>query len=197
MGTVIQNSDNIDDDEDLNVDGDEPYGQSQYSAHDVIIPASGSTKEHNENLYLRKLVVGQEYPNNSTGSRDEAMDTTIVLDQEIYTNGENSGESSSSTKSLKKINRTGDTSSLAGLSEDNKNQIIEALKTKLREYEQQRSNNKCKCLICMDECRIPVVSICCWHVYCEECWLRTLGHRKLCPQCNMITSPTDLRRIYM
>lgn len=74
--------------------------------------------------------------------------------------------------------------------------IIDALKEKIREYE-IIIRNKSKCLICMDEFRIPVVSICCWHVHCEECWLRTLGARKLCPQCNMITSPTDLRRIYM
>lgn len=75
-------------------------------------------------------------------------------------------------------------------------QIIESLKEKIREYE-AIIKNKSKCLICMDEFRIPVVSICCWHVHCEECWLRTLGARKLCPQCNMITSPTDLRKIYM
>lgn len=75
-------------------------------------------------------------------------------------------------------------------------QIIDALKEKIREYE-TIIRNKSKCLICMDEFQIPVVSICCWHVHCEECWLRTLGARKLCPQCNMITSPTDLRRIYM
>ncbi|CAG2053280.1 unnamed protein product [Timema podura] len=43
----------------------------------------------------------------------------------------------------------------------------------------------------------PVISVCCWHVHCEECWLHTLGAKKLCPQCNMITSPSDLRRIYM
>lgn len=74
--------------------------------------------------------------------------------------------------------------------------IIEALKEKIREYE-AIIKNKSKCLICMDEFRVPIVSICCWHVHCEECWLRTLGARKLCPQCNMITSPTDLRKIYM
>lgn len=77
---------------------------------------------------------------------------------------------------------------------------------------------------------VPLVSVSCWHVHCEECWLRTLvstdfitrslpfrccvvvlmwifyhdffflnwqGAKKLCPQCNMITSPSDLRRIYL
>lgn len=48
--------------------------------------------------------------------------------------------------------------------------IIEALKEKIREYE-TIIRNKSKCLICMDEYRIPVVSICCWHVHCEVCSL--------------------------
>ncbi|TNM88048.1 hypothetical protein fugu_006269, partial [Takifugu bimaculatus] len=43
----------------------------------------------------------------------------------------------------------------------------------------------------------PLTSIQCWHVHCEECWLRTLGAKKLCPQCNTITSPGDLRRVFL
>uniref|UniRef100_A0A8W7PQ65 RING-type domain-containing protein n=1 Tax=Anopheles coluzzii TaxID=1518534 RepID=A0A8W7PQ65_ANOCL len=74
--------------------------------------------------------------------------------------------------------------------------IIESLKAKIREYEGYIQNRP-KCLICMDDFRKPIVSVCCWHVYCEECWLHTLGAKKLCPQCSMITSPTDLRRIYL
>ncbi|XP_052332921.1 E3 ubiquitin-protein ligase RNF220-like isoform X4 [Oncorhynchus keta] len=48
-----------------------------------------------------------------------------------------------------------------------------------------------------DSYTMPLTSIQCWHVHCEECWLRTLGNKKLCPQCNTITSPGDLRRVYM
>lgn len=79
----------------------------------------------------------------------------------------------------------------------NNQQIIESLKAKIRDYETQIKNKGNLCIVCMDDFKIPVVSICCWHVHCEECWLRTLGARKLCPQCNMITSSADLRRIYM
>ncbi|XP_033109274.1 E3 ubiquitin-protein ligase RNF220-like [Anneissia japonica] len=43
----------------------------------------------------------------------------------------------------------------------------------------------------------PLVSVQCWHVHCQECWLRTLGAKKLCPQCNMITAPAQLRKIYL
>ncbi|KAL7879833.1 hypothetical protein SRHO_G00020870 [Serrasalmus rhombeus] len=48
-----------------------------------------------------------------------------------------------------------------------------------------------------DSYTAPLTSIQCWHVHCEECWLRTLGNKKLCPQCNTITSPGDLRRVYL
>uniref|UniRef100_A0A8C9S9S7 Ring finger protein 220a n=1 Tax=Scleropages formosus TaxID=113540 RepID=A0A8C9S9S7_SCLFO len=48
-----------------------------------------------------------------------------------------------------------------------------------------------------DSYTMPLASIQCWHVHCEECWLRTLGNKKLCPQCNTITSPGDLRRVYL
>ncbi|CAH1153765.1 unnamed protein product [Phaedon cochleariae] len=77
--------------------------------------------------------------------------------------------------------------------------VLEVLKNKIRELENRGQNKDevYKCLICMERYRTPVISVCCWHVHCEECWLQTLGAKKLCPQCNMITSPADLRRIYM
>lgn len=76
---------------------------------------------------------------------------------------------------------------------------LEVLKSRIRELEGKELNREeiYKCLICMERYRTPVTSVCCWHVHCEECWLQTLGAKKLCPQCNMITSPADLRRIYM
>lgn len=174
------------------MDGDDShvYGQSQYSECDVILPTTTDTtnkKEENANLYLRKLVVGQD-PNGSGSSNNVgAIDTP------------NTKKSIDEIRKCEKMDidlHQTENESNHTLSSDNKMQIIHSLKAKIRELESHISN-KCKCLICMDEFRIPVVSICCWHVHCEECWLRTLGARKLCPQCNMITSPSDLRRIYM
>lgn len=77
--------------------------------------------------------------------------------------------------------------------------LIEVLKNKIRELENREKYQAevYKCLICMERYRTPVISVCCWHVHCEQCWLLTLGAKKLCPQCNMITSPGDLRKIYM
>ncbi|XP_044766078.1 E3 ubiquitin-protein ligase Rnf220 [Coccinella septempunctata] len=84
-------------------------------------------------------------------------------------------------------------------SEKGADPIVQVLKAKIRELEnrEQFREDNYKCLICMDKYRTPVISVCCWHVHCEQCWLQTLGAKKLCPQCNMITSPSDLRRIYM
>ncbi|GFY73065.1 e3 ubiquitin-protein ligase Rnf220 [Trichonephila inaurata madagascariensis] len=73
--------------------------------------------------------------------------------------------------------------------------IISSLKEKIKDLGDQ--NKDVKCLICMDSYTKPVVSTTCWHVHCEECWLMTMGVKKLCPQCNMIVFPTDLRRIYL
>lgn len=54
-----------------------------------------------------------------------------------------------------------------------------------------------KCSVCWETLRQPsVVSVNCWHVCCEECWLRTLGTKRLCPQCSCITNPADLRKIF-
>ncbi|KAL7828994.1 hypothetical protein SRHO_G00326280 [Serrasalmus rhombeus] len=83
------------------------------------------------------------------------------------------------------------------VSDDSLN-TLEALKTRIRDLEKQLTRgDRIKCLICMDSYTIPLTSIQCWHVHCEECWLRTLGAKKLCPQCNTITSPGDLRRVYL
>lgn len=76
--------------------------------------------------------------------------------------------------------------------------VLEVLKNRIKDLESKENRDDVyKCLICMERYRTPVISVCCWHVHCEECWLQTLGAKKLCPQCNMITSPADLRRIYI
>lgn len=84
------------------------------------------------------------------------------------------------------------------LEESKEDPIIAVLKKRISELEgREQCREVYKCLICMERYRTPVVSVSCWHVHCEQCWLQTLGAKKLCPQCNVITSPADLRRIYM
>ncbi|XP_059609085.1 E3 ubiquitin-protein ligase RNF220-like [Phlebotomus argentipes] len=170
VGTVVTKENPDEDDEDLNVDGDDTqvYGPSQYSEKDVIPPPSSLSSEEENGEYLRRLVTG-------SSSRVISPDPP-----ELEKVDEMSPYPTPEAKNIGKPHEI----------------TIEALKQKILEFE-RGSRNKCKCLICLDEFRVPVVSISCWHVHCEECWLRTLGARKLCPQCNMITSPSDLRRIYL
>ncbi|ORX93055.1 hypothetical protein K493DRAFT_38820 [Basidiobolus meristosporus CBS 931.73] len=80
---------------------------------------------------------------------------------------------------------------------DNATQLlIESLKAQVQE-QKALSEAVQRCVICLDPYRSPLVSVSCWHVHCEKCWLHTLGAKKLCPQCQCITQPTDLRRIYL
>ena len=73
---------------------------------------------------------------------------------------------------------------------------VENLIKELRE-ENSRLRETSMCNICMDSYNTPLVSKKCWHVSCEECWMRALGAKKLCPQCKIIIQPKDLRRIYL
>lgn len=208
-----------DEDEDLNVDGDDTqvYGQSQYSERDIILV--DANKE--ENIYLRNLVIGEEATTTTTSQQsncknglgetncqntDGEASTSAFFTNASIAETEIRSESTASSSRITIDLKDGSVSEVTTVtgnqqippqqSDTSTAQVIEALKAKIREYENS-IRNKSKCLICIDEFRVPVVSICCWHVHCEECWLRTLGARKLCPQCNMITSPADLRRIYM
>lgn len=196
--TSITNSAANADDEDLNVDGDDSqiYGSPQYTERNIIVPlAEDNTKE---NLYLRNLVIAQTACSATESSTTPARSSLQRAsdqpeeDMDVQPSSSNSepdcGARDAGSSKVTSVKTSG--------SGDAFMHIIDALKAKVREYE-VIIQNKSKCLICMDDFRVPVVSICCWHVHCEECWLRTLGARKLCPQCNMITSATDLRRIYM
>lgn len=189
IGTNV-NKATEDEDTEVNIDGDEDtqvYGVSQYSERDIILL-------NKDDQRLRDLVIGEEHQLPSTSGTMEAR-------EENNQNVANSVSPSTSSTSDKIDSDTDKLSSSTNLNEapvteHSSQQIVESLKAKIREYE-NFIKNKPKCLICLDDFKNPVVSICCWHVHCEECWLYTLGCRKLCPQCNMITSASDLRRIYL
>lgn len=171
--TAVRVTNAEDTDDELNVDGDETqiYGPPQYSERDVVYPVA---EQRCKDSYLRGLVMANE--------------PITVKRPEV----DNPGEGPSWINAPSTIAATNEHHNNG----DGDDQVVASLKSKIREYE-GFIKNRPKCLICMDDFKKPVVSICCWHVYCEECWLHTLGAKKLCPQCSMITSPTDLRRIYL
>lgn len=175
IGTTITPA--SDDENELNVDGDDTqiYGPPQFSERSIV-PIS----KDESNSYLRELVIGNEPP--TSFQNDEAK--------------EGSSSAASEHESEAPIIEAPEPLNAQQMASHDSNLIIDALTAKIREYERY-IQNKPKCLICLSDFKKPVVSICCWHVYCQDCWLNSLGSRKLCPQCNMITSATDLRRIYL
>lgn len=180
IGTSVTRED---EEAEVNIDGDDAqvYGEAQYSVRDIILL-------NKEDQRLRDLVLGEPAPSTSA-ARDKP--------EENNQNVANSVSPSVSPSSEKDFSMEVDKSPLNSNATDQSSQtIIESLKARIREYE-NLIKYKSKCLICLDDFKKPVVSICCWHVHCEECWLYTLGCRKLCPQCNMITAAADLRRIYL
>ncbi|XP_044055740.1 E3 ubiquitin-protein ligase RNF220 isoform X1 [Siniperca chuatsi] len=173
-----------DSDADLDVDGDDTleYGRAQYTETDVI-PCSGeSSKETTVN------------------SSSMLPDSRVNLEFSKWSNGGSPSTSSGEKvdSSIAGLSKTCKNSEIEMLSEDSTLTTLDALKARIRDLEKQLSKgDRFKCLICMDTYTTPLTSIQCWHVHCEECWLRTLGAKKLCPQCNTITSPGDLRRVFL
>ncbi|XP_076851956.1 E3 ubiquitin-protein ligase RNF220a isoform X10 [Brachyhypopomus gauderio] len=157
-----------DSDADLDVDGDDTleYGKAQYTEADII-PCSGEDQgETKEREALRGAVLNGGMPTNritpefSKWASDEMPSTS---------NGEGSKQEPSSAP------RTCKNSEIEKITEDSTGTTMDALKARIRELEKQiLRGDRYKCLICMDSYTAPLTSIQCWHVHCEECWLRTL-----------------------
>ncbi|XP_058652848.1 E3 ubiquitin-protein ligase RNF220a isoform X10 [Onychostoma macrolepis] len=185
-----------DSDADLDVDGDDTleYGKAQYTEADII-PCSGEDQgEAKEREALRGAVLNGGVPSN----RITPEFSKWVSDEMPSTSNGESSKQEPSSSSSSSAPRTCKNSEIEKITEDSTATTLEALKARIRELEKQiLRGDRYKCLICMDSYTMPLTSIQCWHVHCEECWLRTLGNKKLCPQCNTITSPGDLRRVYL
>uniref|UniRef100_A0AAY4EWX7 RING-type domain-containing protein n=1 Tax=Denticeps clupeoides TaxID=299321 RepID=A0AAY4EWX7_9TELE len=95
---------------------------------------------------------------------------------------ESSKQDCSSAAASSTTPRTCKNSEIDKITEDSTTTTLEALKARIRELEKQiLRGDRYKCLICMDSYTMPLTFIQCWHVHCEECWLWTLGNKKLCP----------------
>ncbi|KAK2577480.1 hypothetical protein KPH14_003578 [Odynerus spinipes] len=181
-------------DVDLVVDGDDvaEFGPAQYSEADVIAPRiDGTPREQKERDALREAVIS---PNAShTPHSDQLAQGLLEVKPEPGT----TSTTSSSTPVPGQGQNEIDEGASSSPRRDGETPVVEALRGRIKELEAEMRGQPFKCLICMEQYKKPVTSVCCWHVHCEQCWLHTLGAKKLCPQCNMITSPSDLRRIYM
>ncbi|XP_072750293.1 E3 ubiquitin-protein ligase Rnf220 isoform X3 [Anoplolepis gracilipes] len=180
-----------DEDVDLVVDGDDvaEFGPAQYSEADVVAPRiDGTSREQKERDALREAVIS---PNTPHTPQQLTPDPGLTAQGLV----EVKPEPGTTTP----VGQQNDPDEGASVSprRDGDTPVMEALRGRIRELEAEMRGQLFKCLICMEPYKKPVTSVCCWHVHCEQCWLHTLGAKKLCPQCNMITSPSDLRRIYM
>uniref|UniRef100_A0A8P0TSX6 E3 ubiquitin-protein ligase RNF220 n=1 Tax=Canis lupus familiaris TaxID=9615 RepID=A0A8P0TSX6_CANLF len=132
------------------------------------------------------------------GAHGGPPSTRITPEFSKWASDEMPSTSNGESSKQEAMQKTCKNSDIEKITEDSAVTTFEALKARVRELERQLSRgDRYKCLICMDSYSMPLTSIQCWHVHCEECWLRTLGAKKLCPQCNTITAPGDLRRIYL
>ncbi|XP_040216893.1 E3 ubiquitin-protein ligase RNF220 isoform X2 [Rana temporaria] len=232
-----------DSDADLDVDGDDTleYGKAQYTEADIIPCTGEEPGEAREREALRGAVLNGGTPS-----------TRVTTEFSKWASDEMPSTSNGENSKLEAMQKTCKNSDIEKITEESTVTTFEALKARIRELERQLSRgDRYKCLICMDSYTMPLTSIQCWHVHCEECWLRTLGcsratnspaqriqhcpavirfhsptppssssltssragalfhiqqpvlmtrlqgAKKLCPQCNTITSPGDLRRVYL
>ncbi|KAI7892063.1 uncharacterized protein EV154DRAFT_203113 [Mucor mucedo] len=168
--------DEDEDEEDLDVEDDDAaqFGQSQYTERDIVVNMDDDTEDASA---LREMVSGgtMRTPTSETEGERQGFEETVSV--------------SGWNHHLKKEahHSTG---------EGHSKLIIDSLKSRIHQLE-NASRSTPRCLICLESYKTPLTSIVCWHVHCEQCWLQTLGSKKLCPQCQKITTPSDLRRIYL
>ncbi|KOX79458.1 hypothetical protein WN51_02723 [Melipona quadrifasciata] len=156
-------------DVDLVVDGDDSaeFGPAQYSEADVVAPRiEGTPKEQKERDALREAVISPNASNTPHTPEQQVGQGLVEVKPEPGT-GTPLGQSEQDETVSASPRRDGDTP------------VIESLRARIRELEAEiRGQIPFKCLICMEQYKNPVTSVCCWHVHCEQCWLHTLWEKK-------------------
>ncbi|CAD6204961.1 GSCOCG00003072001-RA-CDS, partial [Cotesia congregata] len=177
LATATSNrSSNQEEEEDLVVDGDDAaqFGPAQYSEADVIAPrGEGSLREQKERDALREAVISPNAPLTPHTPPDQPHGAQVDVKSEPGTNNNSMSVSPSSTpRQRSDSDDAGSTSSPKREGSDVP--IVDALRSRIRELENEMRGQPFKCLICMEQYKKPVTSVCCWHVHCEQCWLHTL-----------------------
>uniref|UniRef100_H2ZT24 Uncharacterized protein n=1 Tax=Latimeria chalumnae TaxID=7897 RepID=H2ZT24_LATCH len=165
-GFVMCNSkENHDSDADLDVDGDDTleYGKPQYP--------------FKRNQAPRTRVCRQTACISSPAQTSQCRG---------WTSSQIPSTSNGESSKLDTTQKTCKNSEIEKITEDSAVTTFEALKARIRELERQLARgDRYKCLICMDSYTMPLTSIQCWHVHCEECWLRTLVRLSISPLLNL------------
>ncbi|OQR71063.1 E3 ubiquitin-protein ligase Rnf220-like [Tropilaelaps mercedesae] len=180
---------------DLDVDGDEEtiYGQPQFTEADLI-----PTSTDNSTQLIREAMVRTAGANDGTPSGlPSKWDTIEDLSRTDHLDLSHDGDEADQDDEAAKSDRE-EISAPKSNGSSKSALVIDSLKARIRELEaNMAAAERSRCLVCLQPFTSPLASVVCWHVYCQDCWLKTLSCKKLCPLCSMITSPGDLRRIYL
>ncbi|KAG0042847.1 hypothetical protein BGZ83_012119 [Gryganskiella cystojenkinii] len=211
----------IDDDLDIEDDEEDEYGGAQFTERDVVQNEVDPDAEELREIVIASSSAVQRPPSPPPRQRKLAVSSTpsssfdrevdiedmgddpgdvddTVIDEDAEIDLEGDGDENGDAveeEDERESDRVNALISSAFASGDTK-LVIEALRAKIKHLESANKNAP-TCLICLDPYTVPLTSIVCWHVHCEACWMKTLGSKKLCPQCQKITLPKDLRRIYL
>ncbi|KAF9327562.1 hypothetical protein BG006_009156 [Podila minutissima] len=210
-------------DDDLNVEDDEEeeYGGAQFTERDIvmddgddpdadelreIVMASSSAVQRKRLLKKGMKAKKRVRPDRDVDIMDEGDDPGDVDEEEVDEDAEidleGDGQEEEEEEEEEEEDEEEDEEENvdaqlgAAFASGDTRLVIDALRAKIKHLE-SANRNVPSCLICLDPYTVPLTSIVCWHVHCEACWMKTLGSKKLCPQCQKITLPKDLRRIYL
>ncbi|XP_064094934.1 E3 ubiquitin-protein ligase Rnf220-like [Macrobrachium nipponense] len=163
--------------------------EASFSSPDGQGMTTGSSPHNLQNKNTETGIDSVNSPSSSVSQKDSNKDceTDIPQENSRLSSGEDEG-----SDSLRSSFQSGGGVVGAGVGP-----TMEALRARVRELEEERLMGRYSCRVCHGDYDKPVVSISCWHVHCETCWLHALAAKKLCPQCSVITSTSDLRRVYL
>jgi len=176
-----------DDDGDLDIDGDEEnaqFGKQQFTENDVIVPV---TTEGSDEELLSAVILRDAVSNGACSSKSEKESLTTNKQESDKENSEINVNQNVEKQVRNILTQAGNDS----------NKLVGLLSKYINKTEEKLEKDISKCPICMGPYVNPAVSISCWHTCCSECWLRVLGSKKLCPKCNDIVAPSQLRKIYL
>nr|CAI5868014.1 unnamed protein product [Callosobruchus analis] len=218
---VRKNSAMTDEDETVDVEGDselEEWHESQRRRMNSLI--EGMNNAVAQTPSSTRMTATTEVPEEGETDGDDVIvdgdepdvatvNSSMDVEVKVESGDSSSKKTSSSNGNSQQQQQCDSNVSTSDAEPSTRAQMIEELKNRIKQLEAEGgggtdtttptndSNEEYKCLICLEHYKKPVISTVCWHVHCEECWLHTLGSKKVCPQCSMITAPTDLRRIFM
>lgn len=173
-------------DEEIDVDGDDEFGDVQFTEGDILAPLRPDEEidlDGEGDQTLRDLVAEGKAVKRQSPPQDGLEVVKAKMDEVMGI-----GECDKLDRAIQTAKKMQDPKAL-----------VAALENKLKQLESLRvsSSTSLLCRICLDPYTEPTVSTGCWHTCCRECWLRCLGSTKLCPICKRITAATDLRRVYL